>query len=596
MLDLFDPERIGLAVSDEKGNLVKKWGLAQSAHMSVNGGDHINPILMGLVRAAIRGQTVSTLIDEWRYQATLIEGVNPHHVLLLVADAREEAEAKRRAAQSDRKADALKRIGKALTMHQTLQPMSVAAAHAISAATELAAVLLWVKSSDDGPMELVASVGANRSGTTSLAKVELNGAATCVAEIAAERMKPIVVPNVHANQVTSELEAKFCYLSPGGLMVWPLIIGSKLVGLLEVVSRDDDTQFMEHQDLFATIAEHLSLALNSALMFENAERLAAFDPLTGIANHRTMQEFLHKRFLEAQRSNGTVGAIMLDVDHFRTFNEQEGHDAGDRVLKLVAEVLKTSVRPYDLAARYGGEEFTIVMPGVDSATVYAAGERIRMGIEQIEYVSALGVPRKITASLGCAIFPDNANDPAGLLKAADLALYEAKRTTRNRTVLYTGQCSKEQKTETQALVASVRELLPDEFSKQSDAFLLKCKPHIARVSVELSLSMNQSQILECSALLLPYWTHLHQGSDKGAVTRLSAKSSLTSVLACLTMIDERFDGNGPRKTPGANIPLLTRVLAVMRAVVTGVSRPDLTEPGRYDPSVVELILGPEKAA
>ena len=595
-MDLFDPERIGLAVSDDKGNLVKKWGLAQSAHMAINGGDHINPVLMGLVRSAVRGQSVSALIDEWRYLATSIEGVNPPHVLLLVADAREEAEAKRRAAQSDRKADALKRIGKALTMHQTLQPMSVAAAHAISAATELAAVLLWVRSSEDGPMELVASVGANRAGTTSLAKIDVNGSSTCVAEVAAERMKPIVVPNVHVNQVTSDLEAKFCYLSPGGLMVWPLIIGSKLVGLLEVVSRDDDAGFMENQDLFATIAEHLSLALNSALMFENAERLAAFDPLTGIANHRTMQEFLHKRFQEAERSNGTVGVIMLDVDHFRTFNEEEGHDAGDRVLKLVAEVLKTSVRPYDLAARYGGEEFTIVMPGVEADVLFAAAERIRTSIERIEYVSATGSPRKITASLGCAVYPDNANEPAGLLKAADLALYEAKRTTRNRSVLYSGQCSKEQKTETQSFVGTVRQLLPDESVKECEGFLQKCQPLIARVTGELSLSMNQKQVLECSALLLPYWRRIQAANDQQAIKKLSSMSNLTSVLACLTVIDERFDGNGPRKTPGSNIPLLARVLAVMTAVSTGVLKPGLSDPGKYDPDVVELILGSGQAA
>ena len=112
-------------------------------------------------------------------------------------------------------------------------------------------------------------------------------------------------------------------------------------------------------------------------MFESVEKLAAFDPLTGIGNHRTLQEFLHRRILEAERSEGTIGAIMLDVDHFRRFNEEEGHDAGDSVLKMVADVLRACVRPYDLAARYGGEEFTVIMPGVDKETTESVAERIR---------------------------------------------------------------------------------------------------------------------------------------------------------------------------------------------------------------------------
>ena len=98
------------------------------------------------------------------------------------------------------------------------------------------------------------------------------------------------------------------------------------------------------------------------------------------------------------------------VDHFRIFNEEEGHDAGDKVLKMVTEVLKSCVRPYDLAARYGGEEFTIVMPGVSKEVTIAVAERIRAGIADLEFVSTSGIRRTITASLGCALYPQNASD------------------------------------------------------------------------------------------------------------------------------------------------------------------------------------------
>jgi diguanylate cyclase (GGDEF)-like protein len=118
---------------------------------------------------------------------------------------------------------------------------------------------------------------------------------------------------------------------------------------------------------------------------------------------------------------------MVDVDHFRRFNEEAGHDAGDRVLKQVAKALATCVREYDLAARYGGEEFTLILGGVTADQAFAIAERARMAVEDLGGV---------TASFGCAVFPDVAFDAAGLLKAADQALYEAKRLGRNRTVVY----------------------------------------------------------------------------------------------------------------------------------------------------------------
>jgi diguanylate cyclase (GGDEF)-like protein len=119
---------------------------------------------------------------------------------------------------------------------------------------------------------------------------------------------------------------------------------------------------------------------------------------------------------------------MVDVDHFRRFNEESGHDAGDRVLRQVARALSTCVRDYDLAARYGGEEFTLVLGGVSADQAYAIAERARLAVESLDC--------SVTASFGCAVFPDVAFEAGALLKAADQALYEAKRLGRNRTVVF----------------------------------------------------------------------------------------------------------------------------------------------------------------
>ena len=136
--------------------------------------------------------------------------------------------------------------------------------------------------------------------------------------------------------------------------------------------------FEEHLDLFETVSEHLALALNSTALYESAEKSALQDALTGIANHRAMQDFLHTRLEEARRSGQELGVVMIDVDHFRIFNEEHGHNAGDDVLRLVGETLRNCVRPYDLAARYGGEEFTLILPGAGRLGALSLAERCRL--------------------------------------------------------------------------------------------------------------------------------------------------------------------------------------------------------------------------
>ncbi len=596
ILQCFDPLKIGFLVIEETGKVITKWGLASSLDIFEPGHASVNSTIKSLVRSTGRNQLASSLIDEYRFFATPLPGTTPLAFNILVVEAKEEAEIRRRAAQSERKADALKKIGKALTMHQTLQPMTVAATHAISAATDVAAVLLWVLGQESGSLELVASVGANRSGTTSMAKIEHTGKVQFAAELAAQRQKPVIVPDVHQNPLTSEIEGRFCYLNPGGMMVWPLMIGNRLVGLLEVVSREDDSAFLENQDLFATIAEHMSLALNSTLMFENAEKLATYDPLTGIANHRTMQEFLAKRILESERSNSLIGVIMLDVDHFRKFNEEEGHDAGDRVLKLVANVIKNSVRPYDLGARYGGEEFTVVMPGVNAQEALVVAERIRKRISEIEYFSANGTKCQITASLGVSLYPHHGQESASLLKTADLALYEAKRLSRNRVVLYQGSEIAEDSKHSAEQMRIARTIVPSDLLDQCEKYLKRLVNRIGFAASELNLSTNQFEVLRAAAYLFPLWQRFHATGDREGIEKLKAHHQIKPVISILIDSEEMFNGNGPKKLSGSQIPLLARVLVVLQAHAQGWVDPLDKVPGKYDPNIVELVYGSGIAA
>ena len=157
------------------------------------------------------------------------------------------------------------------------------------------------------------------------------------------------------------------------------------------------------------------------------EQLAESDSLTGLRNHGAMQARLDAEFTHARRVAIPLAVVMVDVDHFKSFNDTFGHPAGDRVLRFVAELLRGCARDTDLAARYGGEEFALVLPSTDRAGALVVAERVRAAIE-----AATGLERRITASVGVAVLDPAHADPAALLADADAALYAAKRGGRNR--------------------------------------------------------------------------------------------------------------------------------------------------------------------
>ncbi len=595
LISSLDPDSVGVVILDHLGYPRKTWGIADRIPYFERTQCVFETDIAPLIEGAYREVSGSLYYQGYRYYAAPLNCGDLFEVLVLVTDANEEQSARRQASRSKRDADALKKIGRALTMNQTLQPLSVAAVHAIASTTELAAVLLWTRTTDEGPLELIASVGANRAGLAVMGQLNPEDGMTCAAELVAARRQPLSLASVGDNAMTTGLEASFCYLKPGGMAVHPLIAGHKLVGVLELIGREGDHRFCEHEELFRTIADHLSLALNSALMFESVERLASFDPLTGIANHRTMQEFLHRRVAEAERGRDRIGVIMLDVDHFRSFNEEEGHDAGDQVLQMFTQVLKDTVRPYDLAARYGGEEFTVIMPGVDLDGAFAVAERIRSQIENLTYTTQSGRLRHVTASLGCSAYPDTALDPAGLLKAADVALFRAKRAGRNRTEVYEGALRKEPH-EPAVDIAAVARWLRPRVSGQSHAFLGAAQPYVAHLVDQLGLSKSQEEILTSATLLTPSYLRAVEHGDERLLARMAKAPELRSVMPCLQALGERYDGRGPKSMQGAFIPLLSRVLCVLVALLLEHGDALCQDPGRFDPEVVGLVAEVEDAA
>lgn len=162
---------------------------------------------------------------------------------------------------------------------------------------------------------------------------------------------------------------------------------------------------------------------------EELERLSASDSLTGLSNRRVLTQRLSEELLRSQRQNHSFTVLMLDVDHFKKYNDAHGHPAGDEVLKRVASILRTSTRAGDCTARYGGEEFAVLLSGKGAEAALQLAERIRERVMEEKFPAG-----SITISVGIAEFPHHGHTAEAVISSADEALYEAKREGRNRVV------------------------------------------------------------------------------------------------------------------------------------------------------------------
>lgn len=219
-------------------------------------------------------------------------------------------------------------------------------------------------------------------------------------------------------------------LLPGArnLLVTPLVADGTHLGVLVVEQRRHGHRL--ERRVLSTIGQfssHAALALRNAWLLEEVRRMADTDGLTGLANRRSLEVALEREVGRALRTGEQLTLVLLDIDYFKDLNDRHGHQVGDRVLRATGAALRDASREFDTAGRYGGEEFVVLLPGCSSDQAVAAAERLRAA------VAAVDEEVRITASAGVATLPLNAADAAGLVRAADEALYESKRRGRDVT-------------------------------------------------------------------------------------------------------------------------------------------------------------------
>ncbi len=208
----------------------------------------------------------------------------------------------------------------------------------------------------------------------------------------------------------------------------PLVAYSEALGLIYLQAEPSVSEGLPEikQQLALTVAEQIALALANLRLRETLRNQSIRDPLTGLFNRRYMEESLARELQRAGRMNRPLTVAMLDLDHFKRFNDTFGHAAGDLAMRELGALLRTKVRGGDIACRYGGEEFVLILPEATQPDARQRMESLREAVKQLRVRHEDRLLDTLTLSIGVAAFPEHGHSVEAVLKAADHALYRAK--------------------------------------------------------------------------------------------------------------------------------------------------------------------------
>jgi len=215
----------------------------------------------------------------------------------------------------------------------------------------------------------------------------------------------------------------------------PLMIEKEVVGVLNINDVDQDSFNVGDLGFILNLSELIAMSISNAVLYEQTKKLAVTDGLTGISNRPNMEQSLLSEFERSKRYNSPLSVVLLDVDHFKDVNDSYGHQKGDEILVTFASVLKKFCRANDTAARYGGEEFLMILPQSNAQGAFKIAERVR---EEIMKMSFVGNDSKFSVTTSCGVAElnrDYMKNTDQLINVADNAMYEAKNSGRNKTII-----------------------------------------------------------------------------------------------------------------------------------------------------------------
>lgn len=225
---------------------------------------------------------------------------------------------------------------------------------------------------------------------------------------------------------------------PGGYLCVPLIAQGETLGLFHVQLKPRAEEpvtgpAMVEDQLALTVAEDMALALANLRLRETLRTQAIRDSLTGLFNRRYMEETMERELIRVKRQETPLGVIMMDLDHFKQYNDTFGHSAGDKLLAALGSLVAREIRGEDIACRYGGEEFLLIMPGTQAEVAVERAEILRQAVKEL-HLHYRGL-KPTTLSLGVAAYPNHGDTVQTIIQAADAALYRAKQGGRDRVMV-----------------------------------------------------------------------------------------------------------------------------------------------------------------
>jgi len=203
-------------------------------------------------------------------------------------------------------------------------------------------------------------------------------------------------------------------------LCFPLMIGQRLIGVLDVESPEIDGFTRDDINMLSGLSAQIAIALDNARLYEEAKELSLTDPLTMLPNRRSFDISINAEIKRAMRYHRSFSILMIDLDDFKSYNDAFGHPQGDKILQKFSKMMKETIRDVDFLGRYGGDEFIAVLPETDSTFAFEVAERMR------KKIAAQEIKPRVTLSIGIATFPQDSNDKDALVETADQACYEAK--------------------------------------------------------------------------------------------------------------------------------------------------------------------------
>jgi diguanylate cyclase (GGDEF)-like protein len=395
----------------------------------------------------------------------------------------------------------------------------------------------------------------------------------------------------------------------------PLIAKGRAIGSLIITSKRPNAYGQRHIKLLEQLTSQIALPLENTLLYAKAEKKARIDELTGLLNRRSLDEMIDNEISRHSRYGGVFSLAILDLDSFKVYNDSYGHPAGDRLLRQVGNVIKSTIRNADRAFRYGGDEFAILLPQTDIDDGIQVTERVRKAIA--EGVNSADIP--VTISIGLASWPDDGISHTDIIAAADVTLYRAKRSGGNQscrasgalTPLQLGGTDTDTANSIDIKILEVIRALSDTVDARS-YYTLNHSRRVADCSLALGkvlkldtaemsrleacallhdigkMGINDQVINKTTELTGEEWnlvkTHPKLGSEiAGRIPQLG--SCINGILHH----HEHYDGSGyPLGLKGEEIPLEARILAIADSYVAMTSERSYSGTLNHEKAVEEI--------